>query len=318
MVNDMKMEKAALYRYFNGKATPDEVHCIRQWASESADNAAMLRRERLVFNAWLVASDDALRTTSPSRRRLRLWVAVGVAATFVALFVLSLPRLLPGSRPSPVSRLQWVAVPAGQQAEMQLSDSSHVWLNARSRLVYPTAFATAEREVSLNGEAFFDVRHDDHLPFTVHAGDIDIRVLGTKFNVLADSASQYFEASLVDGRLRVELNKDNSHRRYDLVSGDQLSVNHGRVALTRITNAERYRWREGLYCFTNRSLADICNDIAHYYGVAVHLQNKAIAHRTVSGKFRFADGLDYNLSVLSTELKFKYSLDFTNRRVTIR
>ncbi len=312
------MEKATLYRYFNGKATPDEVHRIRQWASASAENAAMLRRERQVFNAWLVTSDEVLHTTSPSRRRLRLWLAAGVAAAIVALFALSLPRLLSGSQSSTVSRLQWVAVPAGQQAEMLLSDSSHVWLNARSRLVYPTAFATVGREVSLNGEAFFDVRHDDHLPFTVHAGDIDIRVLGTKFNVISDSASHYFEASLVDGRLRVELNKDNSHRRYDLVSGDQLSVNHGRVALTRITNAERYRWREGLYCFTNRSLADICNDIAHYYGVAVHLQNKAIAHRTVSGKFRFADGLDYNLSVLSTELKFKYSLDFTNRRVTIR
>ena len=129
----------------------------------------------------------------------------------MALFALSLPRLLSGLQPSTVSRLQWVAVPAGQQAEMLLSDSSHVWLNARSRLVYPTAFATVGREVSLNGEAFFDVRHDDHLPFTVHAGDIDIRVLGTKFNVISDSASHYFEASLVDGRLRVELNKDNSH-----------------------------------------------------------------------------------------------------------
>ena len=66
-----------------------------------------------------------------------------------------------------------------------LSDGTKIWLNSQSKLIYPTQFSDKERNVRLEGEAFFDVAHKEHLPFVVHSPLLAIKVLGTKFNVKA-------------------------------------------------------------------------------------------------------------------------------------
>lgn len=172
--------------------------------------------------------------------------------------------------------------------------------------------------VRVHGEAFFDVRHDGETPFIVHAGDMEIKVLGTKFNVVADSAARHFEASLMEGRLRVDLLKPHGGKPYYLTTGHRISVDDGRVTLSRVNDPERYRWREGLYCITGKPLADICADLQRYYGERITIANAALARRTLSGKFRFADGIEYNMSVMAAELHFAYERDYARRAITIR
>ena len=75
-----------------------------------------------------------------------------------------------------------VEVPKGQRASLMLSDGTKIWLNSQSKLIYPTQFSDKERNVRLEGEAFFDVAHKEHLPFVVHSPLLAIKVLGTKFN----------------------------------------------------------------------------------------------------------------------------------------
>ena len=78
-----------------------------------------------------------------------------------------------------------VVVPEGKDMKLILADGTQVWLNANSRLIYPTAFKGKNREVELQGEGYFKVAHDAHHPFIVKAGDMQTCVLGTEFNVNA-------------------------------------------------------------------------------------------------------------------------------------
>ena len=93
--------------------------------------------------------------------------------------------------------------PSGQRAMVKLHDGTTVWLNARSTLRYPNHFAREERKVELDGEAFFDVEHNEHKPFVVSTEKLDIKVLGTKFNVFAYKGREEFNTALLEGSVKV-------------------------------------------------------------------------------------------------------------------
>jgi len=97
---------------------------------------------------------------------------------------------------------QELFVPAGQRARITLPDGSTVWLNAGSRLLYPSVFGE-ERKVSLTGEGYFDVAKNPEKPFIVSTGSIDIKALGTEFNVYNYSKAEYISTTLIDGSVKV-------------------------------------------------------------------------------------------------------------------
>ena len=108
-----------------------------------------------------------------------------------------------------------ICVPAGQRMQMTLADGSHVQLNAGTTLEYPVVFDRKARRVKLSGEALFEVTHDSSHPFIVETFATDIQVLGTKFNVLADSGSElFFEHHRVGGYTLVWAERllDSRHR----------------------------------------------------------------------------------------------------------
>ena len=104
--------------------------------------------------------------------------------------------------------MQTITVPAGQRVNLDLPDGSNVWLNAGTTMQYPVSFMTDKREVILDGEAYFEVAHNEKSPFVVHTSTLDVEVLGTKFNVEAYSARKIFETSLMEGRVKVKLPHD--------------------------------------------------------------------------------------------------------------
>lgn len=93
--------------------------------------------------------------------------------------------------------------PAGQRVSMNLSDGTHVWLNAGSRIEYPVVFDRKARRVKVSGEAMFEVTHDANRPFIVETFVSEIEVLGTKFNVVADESRSLFSTTLLEGKVKV-------------------------------------------------------------------------------------------------------------------
>src|SRR6266705_1203492 len=124
-----------------------------------------------------------------NRKRIRKWsllVSVVAIITFLVLFfkndIISSPKITKAQSPSPFSQ---VITKPGSKSQVQLPDGSTVWLNASSNLTYDKDFGKNLREVNLTGEAFFDVVKDPAHPFIIHTNVIDVKVLGTEFNVRA-------------------------------------------------------------------------------------------------------------------------------------
>ena len=159
---------------------------------------------------------------------------------------------------------QTITVPAGQRAQITLADGTRVWLNAQSTLTYASNFGRKERNVELDGEAYFEVTKNKKLPFYVHTEMNKVRVVGTCFNVCAYKGSKEFETTLVEGIVDIypscndqvitRLHKDEFFANYD-----------GRCKKTILPSYEYLRWKEGLYCFKNKSFIEIIKDLEKYY-----------------------------------------------------
>ena len=137
-----------------------------------------------------------------TRRRASLlpWVA----AASVLIVITGLVFYLHMGKKSP-NVATVIAAPRGAKKSMQLSDGSKLWLNAGSRIVLANTFASGNREMTLEGEAFLDVRHDELHPFVIHAGRLDVRVLGTTLNIRAYPGDSTMETTLINGKAEVEV-----------------------------------------------------------------------------------------------------------------
>ncbi len=165
-----------------------------------------------------------------------------------------------------------IVVPNGKDIKIRLADGTEVWLNANSKLTYPTAFTGRERKVALQGEAFFKVAHDARHPFIVKAGDMQTRVLGTQFNVDASDAA-HPHVSLVEGSVKVSsLGNDKV-----IVPGEDAAVgSHGEIKVTHVEVNDVACWREGVQLFDNVPLRDILVQMGSWYNVSVVCHDEAI------------------------------------------
>ena len=158
-------------------------------------------------------------------------------------------------------------IPRGGEYALQLADGSRVWLNAETRLRYPVAFTGTERRVELTGEAYFEVSKDATRPFIVQANGVDVRVLGTSFNVAAYGAEVV--TTLVEGRVAVEAGSERV-----TLEPDRQAVWDGERMEVRQVDASNYGlWRKGIFYFEDRRLEEILDALARWYGVEVFYVN---------------------------------------------
>ncbi|WP_167017676.1 FecR family protein [Chitinophaga sp. Cy-1792] len=165
-------------------------------------------------------------------------------------------------------------IPRGAQFFLQLADGTKVWLNAASRLIYPATFDQHTREVYVKGEAYFDVAPDKNHPFIVHAGDVDMKVLGTAFNV--NNYTKDVVATLASGRIAVQ-KKTGSVL---LEPGQQAvySGTHGGIGTQWVEVSTYTAWKDGELFFDDATLADITTVLARTYDYDFHFENPAVAN----------------------------------------
>ncbi len=157
-----------------------------------------------------------------------------------------------------------VEVPRGGEYQLTLSDGSRVWLNAESRLAYPTVFGKSERRVHLEGEAFFEVK-PGNIRFVVETEDMDVRVLGTTFNVNAYKDEQETRTTLVQGKVEVLACKDSLQR--ILQPGEQaiFAKTRGQLDVKQVNTDLYTRWVKGQFVFRDTPLSDIMRTLSRWY-----------------------------------------------------
>ena len=206
-------EECELYGFLNGN--PQGLAQMREWES-------CWKRDH-VPPADVLDSLDSLRRKIRRRRPLRrLWLRISAAAAVLALVSTLVLHLLPAERPE---QLFTVEAPQGTHSRISLPDGTQVWLNAGSALSYGSSFNETSREVSLSGEAYFEVARHAALPFRVEARGCTFTVLGTKFDISAYAEDPAVTAALLEGALRFESeDKQEAMTPGDLVTYDCAAV----------------------------------------------------------------------------------------------
>lgn len=294
-----------------GQASEHEGRQIMEWYESSDTNRQTFLRERRIFDALLLHGDESAtvrKRINPRLRQFAVW-AVQVAAVAAIVIGVGLSTRFFSSDDN-TQLMSVISVPAGQRADITLPDGSKVCLNALSSLSYPASFSADNREVTLSGQAYFEVTHDENATFTVHAGDYNVSVLGTEFDVEAYPESGEFCTTLVNGSVSVSPAAGSADTSGIILKPNEKAyLKDGRLAVEQVDDLSSLRWREGLVCFHNETFRDIMKVFEKYYGVTIEISPSISHTNTYSGKFRQSDGLDYALRVLQRDLGFDYERD---------
>lgn len=253
-------------------------------------------------------------------RKRKPWKIIGIAASvgIIAIsllwylrddFVAETTTFLPG-----VANIRKDVTtqdnPKGKRTIISLEDGTKVWLNAESTLEYPETFANKPfREVHLVGEAFFDVQENVSQPFIVHTSDINIKVLGTSFNVKSYKEDRNIETTLVHGKVTIE--SSNEKTKHVTLLPNQKAIfekESKNIVLENQVNTEiSTAWKEGNLIFEGRPLHEIIGELERWYNVTILVKDKASLKCHYSAKinnktleevlelFRVTDGIEYQI-----------------------
>jgi ferric-dicitrate binding protein FerR (iron transport regulator) len=159
----------------------------------------------------------------------------------------------------------------GGQTSIVLADGSRIWLNAASSIRFPTNFRGNERRVILTGEAYFEITHNSKAPFIVQLKTADIKVLGTRFNVMAYENESSMKTTLLQGSVRIITGK----RETNLEPGQQAvfaTETRGaeiRVYKTDVDTAQAVAWKNGEFQFNISDIGEVMRQLERWYNVEV-------------------------------------------------
>jgi len=318
------MDEKTLYNFFSGKATEEEGLTLKEWIEKSPENERIFYEQRKIYDSLTLLKDenDLQQYLLPEEnthtiQRVSLFKEILKVASVAAITFLVVYFFMDKTEESKFTAMQTITVPAGQRINISLPDGTNVWLNALTTIEYPVSFNNKDRSVKLDGQAYFDVKHDDEIPFIVETDKGNIRVLGTKFDVLSYSKSDLFETALMDGKVEVLLTSDPTQT-ITLSPGSKAYLVDGKLYKVPIVDNNSYRWKEGLISFEDSSFADIMKEFEKSYGIFIIIQNKTVSNYSYTGKFRVVDGIDYALRVLQKDLRFTYSRDSDSNTLYIK
>jgi len=213
--------------------------------------------------------------------------------------------------PSEAILYNTLSTPRGGQYNVTLPDGTIVWLNAATSLRFPTAFTGKERRVEIKGEAYFEVAKNAAKPFIVKAGNEEIKVLGTHFNVTAYSYDKVIKTTLLEGQVEVTLtNSPKSEVASNSIilepgQQSQLDRNNG-LTVVAADLEEVVAWKNGYFVFANENIESIMLKIARWYDVKVSLEVDPL-NRDFTGNISRTQNVSevLNMLELTGEVHFK-------------
>lgn len=229
--------------------------------------------------------------------RISRYAAIAIACILSTWWITY--SLVDAELPQPVT--QELFVPAGQRAHIVLPDGSNVWVNANSKLTYPSTFGK-ERRIALVGEAFFEVAKNPSAPFIVSTGKVNVKALGTAFNVF-NYPQEPLSVALLEGVVQVYTPQNEGN-------GMRLSPNQQLVETTKGFRIEPLQqktmlWKEGIFAFDKQKMRNILQKLELYYDVKITVKDPFILEYEYTGKFRQWDGIMEVLRIIQKIHHFK-------------
>jgi len=297
-----------LDRYVKGECTPEEIQYF-----DAFFNAAQKDKD---WATWDAARRDHIKTDirqsldkaiDKETRRLSMLPLIWRVAASVALLVAAGAVIYLLLSQHPQGSVMTETTGSGQRTTITLSDGSVVRLNAGSTLTFPEKFSDMRREVTLRGEAFFDVTRNPGKPFIIHTPTLTTAVLGTSFNIRAYDHEKKAEVTVKTGRVKVSRAAGTDTSSVVLVPNEQAYFDHATASLQKrsVPYAEFLAWTSDILYLDHTPLRDVVHTLERWYNVRISVQTEAIGDCPISGKYkndrllnileglRFAQGIDY-------------------------
>ncbi|HZS61610.1 MAG TPA: FecR domain-containing protein [Gemmatimonadaceae bacterium] len=293
----MTPDDALLARYLAHECTPAEAAVVRQWIAADPGRVRAVERLRATFDAAPPPNErpdvDAMwarvQSEAGGTRRISLGVArrrpfpVSVIAAAAVLLIAVLIDRTVAHKGATQGAVREVATATGQRATIDLADGSRVILGPRSRISTPEHFGDGPRDVTLVGEAYFEVQHDSAHPFRVHAANGVAEDIGTRFVVRAYAGEPVLRVVVAEGRVRVA--RDGGVP-VALGGGQLANLDAAGVASVRGVDTAAYvAFSDGRLVFDGTPLEEVVAELGRWYDLDVRLALPAYADHHISASF---------------------------------
>jgi transmembrane sensor len=309
-------------------ASEEEQNLLDDWLMKKPENQQNFELKRQQWDDMLLVVDveDKKRVFSNIKNRISQetkvvdfnmrvskkksmgWMRIAASVvTFISLGALGYYEIS-----DPFSHLNLIGydlveVDAGNQQTQLLADGSTVYLNGDSRLKYKINSEASERQLYLEGEAFFDVARDEAKPFIIGLENSKVQVLGTSFNIKAYPEDEQISTSVITGRVAFEASKTES---LILVPGNKGVIDKGKnsIAKNDVDNSMDIAWMKKALNFENTSLSELAKSLYRMYGVKVKLTDGSLKNLRITAKFE-NENIDEIFKILEMTNELSYKID---------
>lgn len=377
MKTNRMVNKEIIIKYLFGETSEEESLLVNQWLNENEKNRKYFNEIAFVWKTSGIAQnieqndvekdrkifiqkigelpgEKTMKPTEPVKRNLQLFMSntgpkyyqwLQIAAIFILAFCLSWTVFYFMNRKPDTGSLEYnqIITTKGQKSQIILSDGTTVWLNSETTLRYPSAFNDMKREVFLEGEAFFEVqKKGNKIPFIVKTSEIDIKVLGTSFNVMAYPDEETIETTVVEGSVYIIRKgvKSSSDQNIILKPNQKVTLlkKGSRVILSEIETAKpimikstkaiqpisptkkeqilisrkvdielHTAWKDDRLIFQSETFENICYKLERWYDVKIHVRNEELKKYRYTGKFVHNETINQVLEILKLTTPINYT-----------
>lgn len=200
-----------------------------------------------------------------------------------------------------------ICVPNSERSFFYLSDSTEVWLNAGSEFTYTSDYGTKNREVYLKGEAYFNVRENQQLPFIVKTDSVSVRVYGTKFSIRNYADMETVKVALKEGKIALNLQSENSQ--LFVKPEEEIIVRKGQPGYSKkyIDIHKVADWRNGVLRFDMEPLSDIIQTLKRQYNINIQIEDSHYNQKVFYGSFTIDQSITEILDIMCNGLDLQYT-----------
>ena len=212
------------------------------------------------------------------------------------------------------SKMNEMVVPYGKRSQLILEDGTKVWLNAWSRLAFPTKFTGKRREVFLEGEGYFEVAHNQDKPFFVNTGEIALKVLGTRFNVSAYKTDKLTETVLLEGKVALSERSALGFLKREILLAPNQKASYDRndhsISVKKEPDADlAIAWTEGWLKFSQQNLNDVLTKLERYFNVQFVFDANFLTADLITGKLDLKESVESVMIALADVADIQYRID---------
>lgn len=323
MGNSQNISDELIFKILNNEASKTEKKDFQDWINESSKNRKTFEHLKNLWNdskdldtyyqineaqAW-----DSIQKKVGSTLGKKIFInltKIAAIATLIFLIGTSILFFIQNGKHQTFALNNEICVktPLGSKTEIVLSDGTKIWLNSGSEIHYPAAFKKDKRDIRLVGEAYLIVEKDKKRPFYVHTNDIDIKVLGTSFNVKSYPEENTIETVLEEGMINIS--KKGSNKNYLLLPNEEaiFTKSNSTFEIKNNIDSQLYTsWKKGKIVFKREALGSLAKKLERWHNVHITIENKKLINEKVTGTFE-SESIEQTMEALKITVPFSYSI----------